>query len=127
MSSGLPLFIKTKSFTIDSSVKQGTSLGPILNNCSLDEVCAHGDSYQYGNTKMKTLKSVDDIADADNRSPQALGSHKIITDTMKRKRLKLSINKCKLLNINGGSSGEGSLTVYGEPMKVEETFEYLGE
>ena len=33
-------FGNTESFTIDSSVKQGTSLGPILNNCSLNEVSA---------------------------------------------------------------------------------------
>ena len=56
----------TESFTIDSLVKQGTSLGPILNNCSLDEVCAHCDSYQYGTVEIKTLQFVDDIADTNN-------------------------------------------------------------
>ena len=45
----------------------------------------------------------------------------------KRKRLKLSIDKCKLLRINGGKSIVNSLTVYGEPIKVEETFKYLGD
>ena len=45
----------------------------------------------------------------------------------KRKRLKLSNDKCKLLRINGGKSDVNSLTVYGEPMKVEETFKYLGD
>ena len=90
-------FGNTETFTIDSLVKQGTSLGPILNNCSLDKVCAHCDSYQYGTEEIKTLKFVDDIADADKGSPQVLHSHKIITDIIKRKRLKLSIDKCKLL------------------------------
>ena len=79
------LFGNTESFTIDSLVKQGTSLGPILNNCSLDEVCAHCDSYQYGTVEIKTLEFVDDIADANNGSPQALHSDKIITNITKRK------------------------------------------
>ena len=43
----------------------------------------------------------------------------IFTDIMKRKRLKLSIGKCKLLKINSGASGGGSLTVCGK------TFKYL--
>ena len=80
-------FGNTESFTIDFSVKQGTSLGPILKNCSLDEVCAHCDNYQYGTVEIKTLEFVDDIADANNGSPQALHSHKII----KRKILKRSV------------------------------------
>ena len=74
-----------ESFTIDSLVKQGTSLRPILNNCSLYEVSAHWDSYQYGTVGIKTLEFVDDIADANNLSAQAIHSHKIITNGMKRK------------------------------------------
>ena len=108
-------------------VKQGTSLGPILNNCSLDEVCADSDSYQYGTVETKSLEFVDDVADANNGPSQALASHKIITDIIERKRLKLSLVKCKLLRVNGGKSVVKFLTVYGEPMKVEETFKYLGE
>ena len=73
------------------------------------------------------MEFVDDIVDANNGSPQALHCHKIVTDIMKRKRLKLSIDKCKLLKINDRSSGGGSLIVYGEPMKVEESFGYLGD
>ena len=73
------------------------------------------------------MEFVDDIAAANNGSPQAVHGHKIITDIIKRKRLKLSIDKCKLLKINGRGSGGGSLIVYGEPMKVEESFKYLGD
>ena len=43
-------------------VKQGTPLGPILNNCSLDELYADSDSYQYGTVEIKSLEFVDDIA-----------------------------------------------------------------
>ena len=69
-------------------VKQGTSLGPILNNCSLDEVCADSDSYQYGTVEIKSLEFVDDIVDANNGPYQALASHKIITDIIRKKTAK---------------------------------------
>ena len=58
-------FGNIRLFTTNSLVKQGTSLGPILNNYSLDEVCAHSDSYQYGTVEIKSQEFVDDIADAD--------------------------------------------------------------
>ena len=32
----------TKPFQINHIVKQGTVLGPVLNNCSLDDNCAEG-------------------------------------------------------------------------------------
>ena len=54
--------------------------------------------------ELRSLESVDDIADANNWSSQAIAIHKIITDIIERKRLKLSIDKCKLLRINGGKS-----------------------
>ena len=121
-------FGNTRPFTTNSLVKQGTSLGPIPNHCSLDEVCAHSSSYQYGTVEIKPLEFVDDIAAANNGSSQALViSHTIITDIIERKRLKLSIGKYRLLRINGGKSDVNSLTVYGEPMKAEEAFKYLGD
>ena len=51
-------FRNTRPFTTNSLLKQGTSLGPILSNCSLDEVY------------------VDDITDANNGSSQAFVSHR---------------------------------------------------
>ena len=80
-------FGNTNPFTANSLVKQGTSLGPILNNCSLDEVCAHSNSFQYGTVEIKSLEFVDDIADTNNGSSQAIASHKIITDIIERKLL----------------------------------------
>ena len=90
-------------------------------------MCAHSNSYQYGTVEIKSLEFVDDISDANNGSSQAITSHKIITDIIERKRLQLSIDKCKLLRINGGKFDVNSLKVYGESMKVEETFKYLGD
>ena len=84
-------------------------------------MCAHSDSNQYGTEEIKSLEFVDDIADANNGPSQALASHKIISDIIERRRLKLSIDKCKLLRINGGKLDVNSLTAYREPMKVEET------
>ena len=72
----------------------------ILNNSSLDEVCAHSNSYQHGTVKIKTLEFVDDIADPNNGSSQALVSHKIITYIIQRKQLKLPIDKCKQTSEN---------------------------
>ena len=69
-------------------LKQSTSLGPILNNCSLDEVCADSDRYQYGTVEIKSQESVDDIADANNGPSQTLASHKIITDVIRKKTAK---------------------------------------
>ena len=109
-------------FATNSLVKQGTSFRPILNNCLLDEVCAHSNSYKYSTVEIKSLEFVHDSEDANNGSSHAISSHKIITDVIERKRLNLSIDKCKLLRINGGKSDVNSLTVYGEPTKVEETF-----
>ena len=80
-------------------------------------MCAHRDSYQCVIIEIKALEFVDDIADVDSGSPQALCSDKIVTDFMEIKRLKFSIDKCKPLKISGGNS----LTVYGKPVKVEET------
>ena len=61
-------FGNTRPLSTNSVVKQCTSLGPILKNCSLDEVRAHSDSYQYGTVENKSLEFVDDIADANNGS-----------------------------------------------------------
>ena len=87
-------------------------------------MCAHSNIYQYGTVEIKSLEFVDDIVDANNGS---ITSHKIITDITEGKRLKLSTDKCKRLRINGGKSDVNSLTLYAEPMKVEETFKYLDD
>ena len=48
---------------VENIVRQGTVLGPVLNNCSLDKVCHDNESYQSGTVNMKLLEFVDDIAD----------------------------------------------------------------
>ena len=55
-------FDDTYSFLAEEIVKQDTVLGPILNNCSLDDVCKEGKGYQYGSVELKPLECIDDIA-----------------------------------------------------------------
>ena len=64
-------FGNTKWFTTNSLVNR--VFGSILNNCSLDEVCAHSNSYHYGAFEIKALEFVDDIVDVNNGSSEAIG------------------------------------------------------
>ena len=49
-------FGDTEAFRIPNLVKQGTALGPILNNCSLGEISDNGQNYQYGEVKISPLE-----------------------------------------------------------------------
>ena len=83
-------FDNTEPFTIDSLLKQGTSLGPILNNFSLDDVSIHCDSYQYQSIEIKALEFADDIADANSSHLKHFIVIKLSElDIVKRKGLKL--------------------------------------
>ena len=65
-------FGDTQSFEIRNLVKQGTVLGPILNNCSLDDICSEGHGHNMGTVEIKILEFVDDIADPNNGYFEAL-------------------------------------------------------
>ena len=41
-------FSRASVFELKHIVKQGTVLGPILNDCSLDTICRDGSGYQMG-------------------------------------------------------------------------------
>ena len=53
----------TKPFSCSSIVKQGTVLGPVLNNCSLDRIPVESHGYFLGSVEIKPIEFVDDIAD----------------------------------------------------------------
>ena len=72
-------FGDTYPFLAEEIVKQGTVLGPILNNCSLDDVCKEGEGYQYGSVELKPLEVVDDIAYPNRNKYDAQISNKVIT------------------------------------------------
>ena len=68
-------FGNTQSFKICNLVKQGTILEPILNNCSLDDICSEGHGQNMGTVEIKAVEFVDDIADPNNGYFEALKSN----------------------------------------------------
>ena len=54
---------ESQPFICSNIVKQGTVLGPILNNCSLDDFSKISCPYYFGNTEIKSLEFAGDIAD----------------------------------------------------------------
>ena len=58
--------------SVENISRQGTVLGPVLNNCSLDKVCHESESYQSGIVNIKLLEFVDDIADPNDGPDQML-------------------------------------------------------
>ena len=83
-------FDDTYPFLAEEIVKQGTVLGPILNNCSLDDVCKEGKGYQYGSVELKPFEFVDDIADPNRNKYDAQISNEVITGIQELKKLKFS-------------------------------------
>ena len=64
-------FKNTEPFQINNIVKQGTVLGPVLNNCSLDDSCAEGQGYIMGTVVIKAVEFDDDMADLNSASEVA--------------------------------------------------------
>ena len=56
-------FGENKLFICSSIFKQGTVLGPVLNNCSLDRISVESHGYFLGSVEIKPIEFVDDIAD----------------------------------------------------------------
>ena len=90
-------FGDTYPFLPEEIVKQGTVLGPTLNNCSLDDVWK---GYQYGTVELKPFAFVDDIADLNRNKYDGQISNKVITGIQELKKLKFSSEKCEVLQIN---------------------------
>ena len=116
----------TEPFQINNIVKQGTVLGPVLNNCSLDDNCAEGQGYVMGTVAIKALEFVEDIADLNSGSENAANSNKIIVGIQERKRLTFAAEKCRILKINSFDFSN-TVCVKGEDLKVVTQFKYLGD
>ena len=119
-------FGNTQSLEIRNLVKQGTVLGPILNNCSLDDIYSEGHGHNMGTVEIKTLEFVDDIADPNNGYFEALKSNQTILFIQKRKRLTFSAEKYKILKINS-TNNSSSLFLSGIKLEVDPQFRYLGD
>ena len=83
----------TITFQINSIVKQSTVLGPVFNNCSLDDNCAEGQWYIMGTVEIEALEFVDEIADLNSGSENVANSNKIIAGIQERKRLTFAAEK----------------------------------
>ena len=105
-------FGDTEAITIPKFVKQGTVLGPMLNNCSLGEISDNGQNHKYGEVKISPLEFVEDIADINDGIAPAVSSNSRICHSQDLKRLKFAQEKCKLLKTNT-SDQQQSLLVNG--------------
>ena len=119
-------FGNTQSFEICNLMKQRTVLGPILNNCSLDDICSEEHGHNMGTVEIKAMEFLDDIADPDNRYFEALKSNQTISSIQKRKRLTFSAEKCKILKINS-TENSSSLFLSGIQPETDPQFRYLGD
>ena len=119
-------FGDTDQIVCKNLVKQGTSLGPILNNCSPDKFCKESYDYQYGRVKIKSLEFVDDLADPNSDKNFAYESNLIIHNVQKEKRIKFSSEKCELLKINSVDDKE-NIIVNDTPIKQVHVSKYLGD
>ena len=113
---------ESQPFICSNIVKQGTVLGPVVNNCSIDDFFKSSCPYYFGNTEIKSLKSVDDIADLNDDMISAQTRCKVMENMQDKKRLTFSAEKCELLRINTKPSNIGaSLTVNNAQVILVET------
>ena len=103
-------FEGTQVLPLENHVKQGTVLGPVLNNCSLDRACKGSLGYYIGSVEIKSMEFVDDIADPNNDEVSAKFSIRVVEQIQFEKRLTLSAEKCELLKFDSKCNVE-NLTV----------------
>ena len=73
-------FGRTDPFVLENLLKQGTVLGPVINDCSLDRVPKEGSGYQMGRVNIKLLEFVDDIADVNREFNSLCHSNGLIAN-----------------------------------------------
>ena len=112
---------ESQPFICSSIVKQGTISGPVLNNCSIGDFSKSRCPYYFGNTEIKSLEFVDDIADLNDDMISAQVSCKVMENMQDKKRLTFSAEKCELLRINPKPS------VNNAQVKMVEFARYLGD
>ena len=119
-------FGRAPIFELKHTVKQGTVLGPILNNCSLDVICRDGSGYQMGHAVVKPMEFVDDQADPNHNTQSASASNQIIEQIQHEKWLNFSSKKCELL-VNGQVEDNCNLEINNTTIKPVEHVKYLGD
>ena len=103
-------------------------MGPVLNNCSIDDFSKSSCPYYFDNTEIKSLEFADDIADLNDDMISAQVSCKVMENMQDKKRLTFSAEKCELLRIYPKLYSFGaSLTVNNAQVKMVEFARYLGD
>ena len=115
----------TDPLFLSDFVKQGTVIGPVLNNCSLNKLSTDSIGYNFGSVQIKSLEFVDDLADPNRDKQSALANNAVLQAIQHKKRLTFSAEKCELLKIN--SKDDRYLKVNGRSMKQVDVACYLGD
>ena len=115
----------TYPLILSNLVKQGTVLGPVLNNCSLDRFSKESFGYTFGSVGMKPLEFVDDIANPSSSRQTAVLGNKLLENIQHEKRVNFSAEKCELLKIN--SICNDGLLLNAEVIKSVRKVRYLGD
>ena len=115
----------TDPLFLSNFVKQGTVLGPVLNNCSLNKLSTDSIGYNFGSVQIKSMEFVDDLADTNRDKQSALASNAVLQAIQHEKRLTFSAEKCELLKIN--SKDDTYLKVNGRNMKQVDVACHLGD
>ena len=118
-------FGDTDPLFLSNFVKQGTVLGPVLNNCSLNKLSTDSIGYNFGSVQIKSMEFVDDLADPNKDKQSAQASNAVLQAIQHEKRLTFSAEKCELLKIN--SKDDTCLKVNGRSMKQVDVACYLGD
>ena len=121
-------FGQCEPFICSIVARQGTVLGPALNNCSLDKFSKESYPYFYGKTETKSLEFVDATADVNDQHLSALLSNKIIQNVQDQNRLTSSAEKCEMLKINPTKTdSQSSISINSETVKSVSFARYLGD
>ena len=90
----------TDPLFLSNFVKQGTVLGPALNNCSLNKLSTDIIGYNFDSVQIKSMEFVDDLADPNRDKQSAIASNAVLETSQHEKRLIFSAEKFELLKIN---------------------------
>ena len=93
-------FGDTDPLFLSNFVKQGTVLGSVLNNCSLNKLSTDSIGYNFGSVQIKSMEFVDDLEDPNGDKQSAQASNAILQVIQHEKLLTFSAEKCELLKIN---------------------------
>ena len=110
---------------LSNLVKQGTVLGPLLNNYSLDRFSKGSFGHNFGSVGIQALEFVDDIANPSSSRQTALLSNELLDNIHLEKRVNFSAEKCETLKIN--SIGNEGLLLNGDKIMSVKKVRYLGD